>query len=183
MSSACAGILHRVLQGFELVVQIADAAAAGDRLVEHRTARHLLHVLAEVADGQLPRDGDFALVGNFLADDHAEERGLAGAVGADQSDLLAGIQLKRSVHENQLLAVLLIDVGKGDHRTSGKGSGSRVQESGSRLQSAGPGLATRANNKDNGSAPGRGGQVPDAGEPMRSCPGGRATRRSPSRRG
>ncbi len=51
-----------------------------------------------------------AFVGRFLADDHAEERRLARAVGTDQTDFLAGIQLKRSVDEEQLLAVLLIDV-------------------------------------------------------------------------
>ena len=54
-SSARAGIGHRVLQRLELVVQVADAAAAGDRLVEHRAARHLLDVLAEVADRELLR--------------------------------------------------------------------------------------------------------------------------------
>ena len=31
-------------------MQVADAPAAGDRLVEHAAARHLLDVLAEVAD-------------------------------------------------------------------------------------------------------------------------------------
>ena len=116
MSSARAGIFHGVLQVFELVVQVADAAAAGDGLVEHRAARHLLDVLAEVADGQLLRNRDLAFVGRFLADDHAEERGLAGAVGADQADLLAGVQLERGVDEEELLAVLLVDVGKGDHQ-------------------------------------------------------------------
>ena len=75
------GISHGVLQGFEFVVQIADAAAAGDGLVEDRPALHLLHVLAEVADGELLRNRDVAFVGFFFADDHAEERGLAGAVG------------------------------------------------------------------------------------------------------
>ena len=61
MSSACVGIRHRVLQRLELVVEIADAAAAGNRLVEHRAARHLLDVLPEVADGQLPRHRHLAL--------------------------------------------------------------------------------------------------------------------------
>ena len=118
MSSARAGIRHGVLQLFELVVQVADAAAAGDGFVEHRAARHLLDVLAEVADGQLLRHGDLALVGRLLADDHAEDRGLAGAVGPDQADLLAGIQLERGVDEEELLAVLLVDVRERDHVNS-----------------------------------------------------------------
>ena len=55
--------------------------------------------------------------GDFFADHHAEERGFAGAVGADQADLLAGVQLKRGVDEYELLAVLLIDIGKRNHPT------------------------------------------------------------------
>ena len=96
-------------------MQIADAPAAGDGFIEDRAALHLLHVLAEVADGQLLRNRDLALVGRFLADDHAEERRLAGAVRADQADLLAGVQLKGRVDEDQLLAVLLVDIGKRNH--------------------------------------------------------------------
>ena len=59
----------------------------------------------------------FAFVGRFLADDHAEEGGLAGAVGADEADLLAGVELEGGVDEDELLAVLLVDVGKRNHRT------------------------------------------------------------------
>ena len=106
---------HRVLQFFELVMQIADAAAAGNGLVQHRAARHFLDVLAEVADGQLLRDGDLAVVDAFFAGDHAEDGGLAGAVGSDQADLFARIELERRVHEEDLLAVLLVDVRERDH--------------------------------------------------------------------
>ena len=115
ISSGPLGIFHGVLQVFQFVMQIADAPAAGDGFIEHRAALHLLHVLAEVADGQLLRNRDLAFVGRFLADDHAEQRGLAGAVGADQADLLAGVQLKGGVDEDQLLAVLLVDIGERDH--------------------------------------------------------------------
>ena len=110
------GILHGVMQFFELVVQVARAAAAGDRLVEHRPPRHLLHVLAEVADGQPLGDGDIALVGILFADDHAEQRRFARPVRSDEPHLFAGIQLKRRIHEDKLPAVLLIDVGKRNHR-------------------------------------------------------------------
>jgi hypothetical protein len=51
----------------------------------------------------------------FLRRDHAEQSRLAGAVRANQAHLLAGVQLKRSIDKNQLLAVLLIDIGKRDH--------------------------------------------------------------------
>ena len=53
--------------------------------------------------------------GDFFADDHAEERGLAGAVGSDEADLFAGVQLKGGVDEDKLFAVLLIDAGKRNH--------------------------------------------------------------------
>ncbi len=44
------GVGHGVLERLELVVEVAEAPAAGDRLVEHRAAGHLLDVLPEVAD-------------------------------------------------------------------------------------------------------------------------------------
>jgi hypothetical protein len=79
-----------VLQRLELVMQIAQAAAARDRLVEHRSARHLLDVLAEVADRQLLRHRHLAFVRRFLADDHPEQRRLAGAVRADEPTFSPG---------------------------------------------------------------------------------------------
>ena len=112
------GIRHRVLQLFELVMQVADAAAARDRFVEHRAARHLFDVLAEVADRQLLRHGDVALVRPLFARDHPEDRGLAGAVRPDQADLLTRIELERRVDEEDLLAVLLADVRERDHEPS-----------------------------------------------------------------
>ncbi len=47
------GVGHFPLQGFEFVVQIADASAACDRFIQDRTALHFLDVLAKVADRQL----------------------------------------------------------------------------------------------------------------------------------
>ena len=43
------------------------------------------------------------------------KRRLARAVRTHQPDLLAGVQLKRSVDEDKLLAVLLVDIRKRDH--------------------------------------------------------------------
>ena len=138
MSPACAGIFHGVLQAFQLVVQVADASAACDGFIEDRAARHLFDVLAEIADGELPGDRDIAFVGRFLAHHHAEEGGFAGAVGADQSDLLAGVQLKGSVNENQLLAVLLVDTGERNHRNSKLAEGESELRSDGKLKRASP---------------------------------------------
>ena len=96
-------------------MQIADAPAARDRLVQHRTALHLFHVLAEVADGQLLRNGHFAIVGHLFANRHPEQRGLPCPVWPDQPNLLARVQLKVGIYENQLLSVLLLNVGKRNH--------------------------------------------------------------------
>ena len=56
---------------------------------DRAAARHLAHVLAEVADGDAAIDGHLALVGLLLAGDHPEEGRLAGAVRPDETDLLA----------------------------------------------------------------------------------------------
>ncbi len=142
------GIFHGALQRFQLMMQIARAAAARDRLIQHRPALHLLHVLPEIADVQPLGNRDLAFVGLLFADDHAEERRLARAVGANQADLLAGVQLKRSVDKNQLLAVLLIDIGKRNHaslknirvllfRSAGERRGSALAALKSRPQACG----------------------------------------------
>jgi hypothetical protein len=96
-------------------MQVADLAAAGDCLVEHRAPRHLLDVLPEVADRQLLRNRDVPLVRRLLPDDHPEQRRLAGTVGADQPDLLARIELEGCVDEEDLPSVLLADAGEGNH--------------------------------------------------------------------
>ena len=96
-------------------MQIADAATPRDRLIEHGAALHLFDVLTKVADGQLLRNGNLALIRRFLTHHHAEERGFTGAVGTHQAYLFAGIQLEGCVYENELSAVLFIDVREVNH--------------------------------------------------------------------
>ena len=94
----------------EFVMKLPEAPAARDRFVQYGTPGHLLHVLPEVADRQPLRNGHVALVGRFLADDHPEQRGLAGPVGPDKTDLFARIELKGRVDKQDLFAVLLADL-------------------------------------------------------------------------
>jgi hypothetical protein len=61
----------------------------------------------EIPDGDAAVDGHLSLVGRILAGDHAKERGLAGAVRADEADFLAPRQRRRRFDEQQMLAVLL----------------------------------------------------------------------------
>jgi hypothetical protein len=57
-----------------------------------------------------PIDQDKALIGLLLAGDHAEQRGLAGAIGADQADFLAFLQGRGRLDKDQAGAVLLADI-------------------------------------------------------------------------
>ena len=83
-----------VSQRLQLMVQPAELATAGDGLVQHRAAGHPAHVLAVVADTESVGHRDPAQVGGLLAEDEAEQGGLAGAVGPDQPDPLARIDLE-----------------------------------------------------------------------------------------
>ena len=60
-------------------------------------------------------DVDVAAVDAFFARDDAEDRRLAGAVGADEADLVARTDLKARVLIEDTVAVLLGDIGKMDH--------------------------------------------------------------------
>ena len=77
------------LKLFQLGRHRADRAGAVHHLGHRAAARHLADILAEIADGDAAIDRHLALVGLLLARDHPEQRGLAGAVGADEADLLA----------------------------------------------------------------------------------------------
>ena len=66
---------------------------------------------------------DLALVGLLLAGDHPEQRGLAGAVRADEADLLALLERRGGLDEEDLVAVLLADIVETDH---GSGAGYRL---------------------------------------------------------
>ena len=101
------GIGHRGLKFSEFRGDDAHRARAIHDLEDHAAARHLANVLAEIADGDAAIDGHLSLVRRILAGDHAEERGLAGAVRADEADFLAPRERRRRFDEQQMLAVLL----------------------------------------------------------------------------
>ncbi len=115
-------------RGFELLQlgrDLAHRAGAVHHLGDGAAARHLADVLAEVADGDAAIDGDLAFVGRLLARDHAEQRRLAGAVRADEADLLAAVERRRGLDEEDLVAVLLADVVETDHAILPSHSGAR----------------------------------------------------------
>src|ERR1700722_15912901 len=105
------------------MMQIARAAAARDRFIKDRAAFHLLDILAEVADGHLFWHGYFAFVRSLLAHHHAKQRRFPRAVRTHQSDLLARVQLERSINKNELLPVLFIDIRKINHSAPCRAAG------------------------------------------------------------
>src|SRR5690606_17752906 len=86
-------------------------------------AFHLANVLTEIANCRAAIDRDLPFIGLFLAGDHAEQRGLAGAIGADQADLFALLQHRRRLDKDNLLAVLLADAFETDHGNLRAGAG------------------------------------------------------------
>ena len=80
------------------------------RFVEHRPAGMGQAVLRQVADGQRRRLEDGARVGLVEPRHHPEERRLAGAVRAAQTDALPGRDLPRDVVEQDAIAERLGDV-------------------------------------------------------------------------
>jgi hypothetical protein len=88
-------------------------------------ARHFTDVLAEIADGHAGIDRHLAVIGLLLPRDHAEQRGLAGAVGAHEPRLFPLLEAHRRVDEQDLVAVLLADVVEANHGDRGCAGGSR----------------------------------------------------------
>ena len=110
-----AGGLEPHAERHELLAELGDLAGARAGLGQDRPPAQLADVLAEVAQGQLARPLDPAVVGLFFPGDQAKHRGLAGAVGADQADLFARVDLERRIDEQDLSAVLLADRAERDH--------------------------------------------------------------------
>ena len=77
--------------------------------------RHFADILIEIADRDAAIDRYLALFGLFLADDHAEQRRLAGSVGADKADPLTLQKRGRSLDEQEMIAILLADVFETNH--------------------------------------------------------------------
>jgi hypothetical protein len=112
-------IPHGGLQLLQLDSYGAHRAGAVHHLGHSATARHLAHVLAEIADGNAPIDGHLPLVGLLLARDHPEERRLAGPVGTHEANLLPLLERRGGLDEEDLVAILLADVVETNHMHTG----------------------------------------------------------------
>ena len=113
------GIDHCGLERVQFGCDLADRPRPVHHLGGGATTRHLADILAEIADRHVFLDRDLPLVRQFPAGDHAEERGLAGAVGSDQSDLLAAIERRRGFDKEDAVAAGLADIVDADHEKDG----------------------------------------------------------------
>jgi hypothetical protein len=104
-----------VLEHVQLARRLGDGAGAVERRLEHALVLHLADVLAEVADRDAAIDRDLARVGLLLARDQPEHRGLAGAVGPDQADLVAAVHGRGRLEEQDLAPVAFGDGVEADH--------------------------------------------------------------------
>ena len=93
--------VHPLVADLHLVLAVRDLLPDGLLAVERVAALVDVRELDGVADAQ--RAG----VGLLLAGDHAEQRRLAGAVGADHADDAAARQREREVLDQQLVAEAL----------------------------------------------------------------------------
>src|SRR5262249_25597203 len=95
-----------------------DVLSARDRLPGRFVVRERLARLVD--DGELHggTDEDLAAIGLLLAGDHAEERGLAGAVGPDHADDRARGNAEGEIVDQQVVPVTLADALEFDHRVA-----------------------------------------------------------------
>ena len=74
--------------------------------------------MIDIAELHRVADADRAVVGLVLADDHAEQSGLAGAVRADHPDDAAGRQLEGEVVDEERVAEGLREMLRLDHHVA-----------------------------------------------------------------
>ena len=113
------GVAHGGLQLAQARGDFAHRACAVHHLGGGAAAGHFTDILAEIADGDAPIDAHLTLIRQLLAGDHAEQCGLARAVGADETDLLAPLKGGGGLDEENLMAVLLGNVVEADHERVG----------------------------------------------------------------
>ena len=83
------GALERAQFGFELI----EVTKRGGCLLRDRVGLVRVDLLAEHSELDLPGPGHCSLVGRLLAAQHPQQRRLAGSVGADESDAIAGLHM------------------------------------------------------------------------------------------
>ena len=103
--------------------EVDHVGAAGDFFPDVLVGVELVAALVHVADLDRLADAHGALVRFFLAEDHLEQRRLAGAVRADDADDAAGGQLEGEVVDQDVVAEGLGEVFRFQHDAAETGAG------------------------------------------------------------
>ena len=99
--------LGHLLRGLlQLVLEVHHRGQPRLDDVDHRLVGREIGLLPEQADPDAGPDEQVAVIGLIAAGQDPHQRGLAGAVGADQPDPLARADLERQVHEDRIAAIL-----------------------------------------------------------------------------
>ena len=121
---APAGAVTRGVGAGDLIAQFGDAPLGRQdvemrrqHLFDDRVIGDLLDLLGQKADAQVLAGADLSPVERHLAHDQPEQRGLAGAVGADQTDAHARLDVQAGLVQDRLAAERLGDVGEMQHQT------------------------------------------------------------------
>ena len=119
-SAAQAPVASRALERVRVGVEIAGVLEGGERLarlaqgvVQERVDRAVGRLLREVADARGRRDRP--AVGALVAGEQAQQRGLAGAVGADEPGAVAGVEGERQPFEEGCAVVALGQIECSEH--------------------------------------------------------------------
>ena len=105
-----------MLQLVHLVLNLLETAESGERRLVDGRAWFEMNVLVQQPELNAARPDDVAAVGGFVKPDEAEDRALAGAVAADQSDLVARRNPEADVRHQQPRTGTHLEVLGGDHQ-------------------------------------------------------------------
>jgi len=101
-------------QRCQVCFQAAQGDVAVDRVIQCCAVQRR-RFLCDIGDAPFGRVIDFALVGVQFAAQQAEQTGFAGAIGADQADLVAGIEGNVDIFEEGLDAAHQADLLEPNH--------------------------------------------------------------------
>jgi hypothetical protein len=105
-----AGIAHTVLELMHLVLDLLQATKGRQGRFVHSRAFREVNVLGQQPELKTARPNDISAVGSDLFGDQMKDCGLAGAVAADQPDVLAGIYLQAGAAQDILRPVRFMNV-------------------------------------------------------------------------
>ena len=88
----------------ELVLQVDQRGEPRLDDLDQRLAGLEVGLLPQQADPDSRPDEELTVIGLFQAGQDLDQRGLAGAVGPDQADPLAGANLERQLGEDRIAA-------------------------------------------------------------------------------